>query len=44
MNCPRCNSTHVVKAGFKVTVSRGRVQMYKCMGCGHVFSEGKQNA
>jgi len=37
IKCPRCSSEHVVKSGFKVTVSRGRMQQYKCMGCGHIF-------
>ena len=35
MNCPECNSTKLVKRGF-----RNRKQRYKCSDCGRCFTEG----
>ena len=43
MKCPnsKCNSSHIVKAGFKVTV-KGRKQRFQCQDCGRTFYENKE--
>jgi len=44
MNCPKCNSEHVTKAG-KGWYQGKKVQLLRCQTCGHVFrnkiEEGK---
>ena len=35
--CKKCQSTHIVKAGFKNLVDR-RVQRYRCQECGYYFT------
>ena len=37
MNCPFCKSKHVVKAGFKVTVAKGKQPRKQCQECGKSF-------
>lgn len=37
MECPKCGSTRIVKAGFAVTRQHGRRQRYKCQDRGHIF-------
>lgn len=37
MRCIRCNSNHVVKAGFK-RLAEERVQRYKCQDCKKFFT------
>jgi len=42
IRCPECGSTHVVKAGWKLT-RKGRKQQYQCKQCARIFTlpEGK---
>lgn len=37
MECKKCQSTHIVKAGFKELVE-GKVQRYRCQECKHYFT------
>jgi transposase-like protein len=41
MNCPRCDSDRVVKAGIRNT-RKGAVQKYMCRSCSGHFSDTKQ--
>ena len=41
MECVRCKSKRVVKAGFKKLI-RGKVQKYKCQECNKYFT-GKES-
>jgi transposase-like protein len=35
--CDRCGSTHTVKHGTNVTISKGERPRRKCQSCGHTF-------
>jgi len=37
MKCPVCGSEHVIKYGYKMTVSQGKKQRLQCQDCGHSF-------
>ena len=36
-SCPTCGGKHIVKAGFKITVHKGRQPRRQCQSCGHQF-------
>jgi uncharacterized Zn finger protein len=38
--CPYCGGVHIIRHGFRVT-RRGRRQLLKCQGCGHVFAKAE---
>jgi DNA-directed RNA polymerase subunit RPC12/RpoP len=40
-NCPKCNSTKIVKDGVRLRASGARYQSYKCNDCGSNFSDTK---
>jgi len=37
MECKKCKSRHIVKAGFK-HLAEGKVQRYRCQDCKHYFT------
>lgn len=37
MQCPRCNSEHIVGHGTTVTVKKGIRRRYYCKHCAHTF-------
>ena len=37
MECKKCKSKHIVKAGYK-QLSWGKVQRYRCQECKHYFT------
>ena len=39
--CPECGSTHVVRAGLKIT-RQGKKQRWQCANCGRTFYEIKE--
>lgn len=40
-NCPKCNSSDIVKDGVRMRSSGARYQTYRCKGCGASFSDTK---
>jgi transposase-like protein len=40
LECPECKSTQLVKSG-KAWRNRIKVQRYRCLKCGRVFTEPK---
>jgi len=41
MNCRRCKSKRIVKAGYKVLV-KGKIQRYKCTECNKYFTDDEK--
>lgn len=41
LNCPKCNSNHVIKDGIRLRASGARYQTYKCKECGANYADTK---